>query len=1308
MRLNKKKSTALGQQSPPPDLSQASKNKNQKIPKEIASNISSHVKRAVEGISSKMDKGNIDKIISDSVTAEGCYYIMDSIINIFDHSSNNDSIVLKALEVLYILLQTPNTTFRTTAQPFMPEIISITTLNFKKSKLKFRNQVHELAKAIYLNLQSNKPLPTPVQLGLADHLSPFVVINVNRKKNNIINTENQNLQEDDNDPPLDFLNDTSEQKNRINLNDTNINISFDDMDNDDTNGKNALEADLIDCDNTKNDLIDCDTSQKHVDTSILSPSNTNDNPRIEIGDSFKYPSKAKQVFDDYLKKNGLVDEVPEQNSETNKSLDNLLLIPDDSFTASSNFYSSVNVVNNNSSKNNNNISDSNVICDNNVEINSSYDTESNSKPSRRPKQFKISLEKSEPPNSPNIPRSQSLRSNMPSIHCQNKDSNLNPQASNGQDSNLSVLIDPNQIIDLTKPSSTPNSPPGSIVDPKQNNYLDSILNSAPIKSPSHTPSTFEPPPNYELPDSTSIYNSEAGSSLNLNTNQCSSQLSKSNLMLNTSSNFNSNIGLNTKNSISDSILKMNTKEEITTSRTSGIPLLSSAASNLQISQKNSNFSFNTINSSNHSPNEGINPSISVNAIGNVNENKSTNNILNNNNEMSLNIAKKKNNSFHFNVQCESLKPQNQEPIIINENNKLSNNFTNPPQTKAKKSFRIEKKRNTPKKYNSINISPLDIPINSSFEGKLYSNSSNNPYLSSHSSNFSSQDLYGSSIHASTNDEDEFNFQSKPTVGLEYYDNQFELITPVQSGALQMPNENNSHVSPIVNEPPTLSNNDDTTQKDDKFDQITPVRTPIKPRRSRHLSDVGFEPLNLQNFNNSNNNDDNTEKIDENVFNNSQVSDDQFELITPVRKNSESFTNANNNDNEQFGPITPTKNQAFGTSLDDQFEPITPVKILLETFDDDTTNNNDDNNNIQNNIQNNNNDDSLNNSNNNNNSNDSGMFVPLWPSYHENTFSDDQFIPMSPTPGNLDQVPNNAIPRFSNMDLDGIPSNSKNIINNYHNISPRGNRRHISFDSGIQSFSNGSDRFEAITPPNARSMFILNNPSYKSAVDANANQSPKNDSENEMPNKFNDNSFSDQFEPITPPSSLQNRSQITDLLSSNEPMIPSPDIFNQNDKNDHKFDEDLDKQLNKNHADENHRFVSFEISKQTTNPHPESNGNQYDNFEPIDPVNNSDIDNPNANINVNPNIEITTDNFNHRNDSATNIQNNDINIDDNFESIRKNDILIDANKNPSDDIPLTKENVIDLRPVVPNNNNNSKRFSIKRTPSPQTVEENINN
>ena len=130
--------------------------------------IESHVKKAVEGITSKLDKNSIDQIICDSESNELSIIVTKFIFHIIDNSSGNENIIFKCVNVLYILLILDKTHdfYVNALKDFLPELYSIITLNFKKPHVKYRDTIHKITLSIYCNIMENKPLANPNNLML--------------------------------------------------------------------------------------------------------------------------------------------------------------------------------------------------------------------------------------------------------------------------------------------------------------------------------------------------------------------------------------------------------------------------------------------------------------------------------------------------------------------------------------------------------------------------------------------------------------------------------------------------------------------------------------------------------------------------------------------------------------------------------------------------------------------------------------------------------------------------------------------------------------------------------------------------------------------------------------------------------------------------------------------------------------------------------------------------------------------------------------------------------------------------------------
>ncbi|OHT00156.1 hypothetical protein TRFO_33230 [Tritrichomonas foetus] len=218
-------------------------------------NIGALVKKAVDGASSKFDKSLIDSIVAASSTEKGSQIIMNALTGIIDHCADNDSVVYKALKLIYICLisndsidsnttnnsiscaqkKSPNklsidstnsknnqkisnsqnegnesisstennvSHFRANARLFLPEIASITILNFRKpTKIKYRNMLHILGHQIYMNLTVNTPLPSPSSLELDKYINQNVIKKFNShnrpKTSTVKNEDDQSLQESD-------------------------------------------------------------------------------------------------------------------------------------------------------------------------------------------------------------------------------------------------------------------------------------------------------------------------------------------------------------------------------------------------------------------------------------------------------------------------------------------------------------------------------------------------------------------------------------------------------------------------------------------------------------------------------------------------------------------------------------------------------------------------------------------------------------------------------------------------------------------------------------------------------------------------------------------------------------------------------------------------------------------------------------------------------------------------------------------------------------------------------------------------------
>lgn len=163
--------TATNQSKSPPKSKPLSRNE-----------VTSHVKHAVEGISSKIDNNSLHKIFSDIETEEGSSYFISAIIDVFDKCVSSST--LKALTVIYIILfrnKSPN--FTKVIQFYLPELLTLTPITFKKPKDVARDTIHLLARSIYLYLIIHQKLPEPSYFGFDKNNLLFQFMKENSENN---------------------------------------------------------------------------------------------------------------------------------------------------------------------------------------------------------------------------------------------------------------------------------------------------------------------------------------------------------------------------------------------------------------------------------------------------------------------------------------------------------------------------------------------------------------------------------------------------------------------------------------------------------------------------------------------------------------------------------------------------------------------------------------------------------------------------------------------------------------------------------------------------------------------------------------------------------------------------------------------------------------------------------------------------------------------------------------------------------------------------------------------------------------------
>ena len=329
------------------------------------------ISRATNGQSSKISFSYIKHILTFTNSNEKITELIPAIFKVIDTKSDDSTIVLKCLKIVYICILSSNG-FTSIMRNFLPEIQSLALLSFNNAKDPNMKQIHNISKNIYLYLINSSDLPSPESLNV--ELPPSVKF---LKSNNRANKKSKESVENINDDMITFDSpmENSEPSNNLSeitntTPETENLLSFDDqfeesnISRENFNDISLLGDDLITLQNNNNDV-----SLKEEDDLIQQPSNSSNHDYLldllETNEDNKEDSKYRNLnsknsgllseFSDFshsLKNSlskGIFDAV-EKKENNNSSNDILVNLNDAGKLSKSNDFSSnnANIIENNS------------------------------------------------------------------------------------------------------------------------------------------------------------------------------------------------------------------------------------------------------------------------------------------------------------------------------------------------------------------------------------------------------------------------------------------------------------------------------------------------------------------------------------------------------------------------------------------------------------------------------------------------------------------------------------------------------------------------------------------------------------------------------------------------------------------------------------------------------------------------------------------------------------------------------------------------------------------------------------------------
>lgn len=130
-------------------------------------NLKTLIKQCIDDISKQsLCADTINRLLNSTETLDERQFAVTSIINMIDNFSNDSSVVFRCLKIIYVLINLSHEKYVPILRHFIPDIETILLLVFDKSKSKHLNEVHVLAKNIYMHLLQDDELLTPTILGL--------------------------------------------------------------------------------------------------------------------------------------------------------------------------------------------------------------------------------------------------------------------------------------------------------------------------------------------------------------------------------------------------------------------------------------------------------------------------------------------------------------------------------------------------------------------------------------------------------------------------------------------------------------------------------------------------------------------------------------------------------------------------------------------------------------------------------------------------------------------------------------------------------------------------------------------------------------------------------------------------------------------------------------------------------------------------------------------------------------------------------------------------------------------------------------
>ena len=170
----------------------------------VFSTLKTLIKQCIDDISSPSKCANtINTLLNSTETLDKCQFTITSIINTIDNFSHDSSIVFRCLKIIYVLINLSHDKYIPILRHFIPDIETILLLSFNKSKSKHRNEVHILAKNIYMHLIQNDELLTPSILGLENIVKNK--IKAHTKENEINNTQKKEINNENKNQKNDLL-----------------------------------------------------------------------------------------------------------------------------------------------------------------------------------------------------------------------------------------------------------------------------------------------------------------------------------------------------------------------------------------------------------------------------------------------------------------------------------------------------------------------------------------------------------------------------------------------------------------------------------------------------------------------------------------------------------------------------------------------------------------------------------------------------------------------------------------------------------------------------------------------------------------------------------------------------------------------------------------------------------------------------------------------------------------------------------------------------------------------------------------------